>query len=112
MIIGYARVSSENQNLNLQIDALKDFGCEKIYEEKISSGKVRPELQKALNFLRENDVFVVYKLDRLGRSLSDLLSIINQLKVKNVSFIALEDKINTDYFVNYHKYCQYYFEDQ
>lgn len=79
MIIGYSRVSTSEQNLNLKNDALKEFGCENIYQEKVSSFKSRPELQKALSFLRSGDTFVVWKLDRLARSLTELLQIINDL---------------------------------
>ncbi|WP_286848740.1 MULTISPECIES: recombinase family protein [unclassified Proteiniphilum] len=96
MIIGYSRVSTNAQNLDLQIDALKKFGCEKIYQEKISSFKSRPELQNALIFLRENDTFVVWKLDRLARSLSELLNIINDLNSRKVTFVAIQDKIDTN----------------
>jgi len=74
MKIGYARVSTLDQNLSLQIDALKSIGCELIYEEKISGkSKDRPELIKMFSILRKGDSVVVWKLDRLGRSLKDLI---------------------------------------
>lgn len=95
MIIGYSRVSTLDQNLELQNDALLNYGCEQIFNEKISSGKKRPELEKALNFLRENDTLVVWKLDRLGRSVRELLEIINDLNIRGISFVALQDKIDT-----------------
>lgn len=96
MIIGYSRVSTSEQNLNLQNDALKEFGCENIYQEKVSSFKSRPELQKALSFLRSGDTFVVWKLDRLARSLTELLNIIDDLNSRQIKFVAIRDKIDTD----------------
>ncbi|MDO5665851.1 MAG: recombinase family protein [Bacteroidia bacterium] len=96
MIIGYSRVSTSEQNLNLQNDALKEFGCENIYQEKVSSFKSRPELQKALSFLRSGDTFVVWKLDRLARSLTELLNIIDDLNSRKIKFVAIRDKIDTD----------------
>lgn len=69
--IGYARVSTKEQNLDMQIDALTGAGCELIFSESISSGKERQELQKALACLRVGDVLVVWKLDRLARSLKE-----------------------------------------
>ncbi|MDO5664496.1 MAG: recombinase family protein [Bacteroidia bacterium] len=96
MIIGYSRVSTNEQNLDLQNDALKNFGCENIYQEKVSSFKSRPELQKALSFLRPDDTFVVWKLDRLARSLTELLNIINDLNARKIIFVAIQDKIDTN----------------
>ena len=78
MLIGYARVSTEDQNLNLQLDALKKYGVEEaqIYQEHVSAAKAkRPELASCLRSLREGDVLVVWKLDRLARSLSHLIKI-------------------------------------
>ncbi len=95
MKIGYARVSSSGQNLDVQQTALTDAGCEKIYSEKVSGVGERAELQAALQFLREGDTLVIYKLDRLGRSLKDLLDIIEQLQTKNVSLVSLRDNIDT-----------------
>ena len=75
MLIGYARVSTLDQNLDLQRDALLRAGCEKIFEEKKSgkAGTSRPELDAALAFLRPDDILVVWKLDRLGRSLAEMM---------------------------------------
>lgn len=96
MLIGYARVSTQDQNLELQIEALKKAGCEKIYEEKISGAKTeRPELARTLNDLRKGDVLVVWKLDRLGRSLKDLVGIITDLSSREVQFKSLTDSIDT-----------------
>ena len=95
MRIGYARVSSSGQHLDVQRTALTDAGCEKIYAEKVSGVGERVELQAALQFLRDGDCLVVYKLDRLGRSLKDLLDIIEQLQTKNVNLVSLKDNIDT-----------------
>ena len=95
MKIGYARVSSSGQHLDVQHTALTDAGCEKIYAEKVSGVGERAELQAALQFLREGDTLVIYKLDRLGRSLKDLLDIIEQLQKRNISLVSLRDNIDT-----------------
>ena len=95
MRIGYARVSSSGQHLDVQRTALTDAGCEKIYEEKVSGVGERIELQAALQYLREGDCLVIYKLDRLGRSLKDLLDIIEQLQKKKVNLVSLKDNIDT-----------------
>lgn len=95
MKIGYARVSSSGQHLDVQQTALTDAGCEKIYAEKVSGVGERAELQAALQFLREGDTLVIYKLDRLGRSLKDLLDIIEQLQKRNISLVSLKDNIDT-----------------
>ncbi len=95
MKIGYARVSTRDQNLDMQRTALSEAGCNKIYEEKVSGVGERVELQAALQYLRDGDILVVYKLDRLGRSMKDLLAIIEQLQQKNVSLISLRDNIDT-----------------
>ena len=95
MIIGYARVSTKDQNLELQLDALKNFGCEKILKEKQSAVKERPELDKMLSILRKGDKVVVWKLDRLGRSLKHLIDLMNEFKAKEVEFISLNDNIDT-----------------
>ena len=96
MKIGYARVSTEDQNLDLQNDALKDANCDHIYEEKMS-GKIknRPALDEALNFMRKGDTLVVWKLDRLGRSLKHLIEIINNLMDNGMYFMSLQEKIDT-----------------
>lgn len=96
MKIGYARISTKNQNLNLQIDALKKEGCEKIYREISNSSKFdRPELSKVIEFLRNGDTLVVWKLDRLGRSVKNLIQFVDNLNSKNISFISLTDSIDT-----------------
>ena len=85
MQIGYARVSTLDQNLDLQIDALNQAGCKKIFQEKITGTKLkREQLQNAIDYLRAGDVLVIWKLDRLGRSLKDLLLIVNELNQKEI----------------------------
>lgn len=96
MKIGYARVSTNQQDTNLQLDALNAAGCEKIYEEKISGSKTdRPELQQCLKAMNPNDVLVVWKLDCLGRSLQHLIEIINQLESRAIGFQSLTESIDT-----------------
>jgi DNA invertase Pin-like site-specific DNA recombinase len=96
MIIGYARVSTEEQNSNLQVDALKKAGCEKIYQDKISGAKKeRPGLDKALEHLREGDTLVVWRLDRLGRSLKDLIQRVQELQDRGIGFLSLQENIDT-----------------
>lgn len=95
MRLGYARVSSSGQHLDMQRTALTDAGCEKIYSEKVSGVAHREQLQECLEFLREGDTLVIYKLDRLGRSLKDLLDIIEQLQQKKVNLVSLRDNIDT-----------------
>lgn len=97
MYVGYARVSTGNQNLESQIMALKEAGCVNIFEEK-KSGKStddRTELANALKFLRKGDVFVVTRLDRVARSVKDLFDIINTLDSKGVKFKATTQDIDT-----------------
>ncbi len=89
MKIGYARVSTDDQNLKLQIDALKKYGCEKIFEDKVSGSRTNREgLEKALNFIRPKDTFVIWKLDRLGRSVIDLIKIVISLQEKEIEFVS------------------------
>jgi len=96
MIIGYARVSTQEQNLSLQVDALKNVGCEKIYEDQISGSKSEREgLRAAFENLRSDDTFVVWKLDRLGRSLKHLITLVNQLEERGVHFKSITDSIDT-----------------
>jgi DNA invertase Pin-like site-specific DNA recombinase len=81
MLIGYARVSTDDQKLNLQQDALRAAGCEKIFEDYISGAKAaRPGLSAALEMTRSGDTLVVWRLDRLGRSLKDLIQLTETLK--------------------------------
>jgi len=94
MRIGYARVSMTAQNLDMQIEALNKAGCEKIYTEKESGVKERPVLKELLSFIREGDTLVVYKLDRLGRSVRELLAMVDDLREKGISLIALQDNID------------------
>jgi DNA invertase Pin-like site-specific DNA recombinase len=95
MRIGYARVSSSGQRLDAQLDRLAD--CNRIFHEKVSgkSTKGRPELQNALDFVREGDVFMVTKLDRLARSVVDLASIVQKLETKKVDLVVLDQGIDT-----------------
>ncbi|MGG5173175.1 recombinase family protein [Pseudarthrobacter sp. J1738] len=94
--IGYARVSTRDQNLGLQIGALKKAGCDKIYEDTISGTKShRPGLDRALDTLRDGDTLVVWKLDRLGRSVKDLLDFAGGLNNRGVGFVSLTDAIDT-----------------
>lgn len=96
MKIGYARVSTADQSLDLQLDALKEFGCEEIFQEKVSGAKDdRRELAHALRTVRRGDTFMVYKLDRLARSTKKLIEIAETLKAKEVEFVSIQDKVDT-----------------
>lgn len=96
MKIGYARVSTENQTLDLQIDALNQVGCERIYQEHASGKNTeRAELTQCLKTLRRGDTLVVWRLDRLGRSLKDLIRIVADLEHMGVEFESLTEKIDT-----------------
>ncbi|MBX7222820.1 MAG: recombinase family protein [Blastocatellia bacterium] len=96
MKIGYARVSTHDQNLDLQRDALKQAGCEKTYVDQ-ASGKTmeRTGLERALDHLRPGDTLVVWRLDRLGRSLKHLIELMSDLEQKGISFCSLQESINT-----------------
>lgn len=96
MRIGYARVSTLDQNLDLQEDALRAADCEKIFQD-VASGATdaRRGLAEAIEFARPHDVVVVWKLDRLGRSLKHLIEIINLLHEKKVGFMSVQEKIDT-----------------
>jgi len=95
-LIGYARVSTEDQSTDAQIDVLKVAGCAEIFREHMSGAKAsRPELAKVLARVRRGDVLVVVRLDRLARSLSHLLSVIAELDAKNAHFKSLADPIDT-----------------
>ena len=96
MHYGYARVSTPDQKLDLQVDALKKAGCVTIYKEKISgASKERPELQKMLAKLQKGDTLTVWKLDRLGRSIRGLVNTVNDFNKGGVHFVSLKDSINT-----------------
>lgn len=96
-VIGYGRVSSNTQSLDIQTDALTRAGCKRIYSEKFTGTRVsgRTELAKMLDYVREGDVLVITRLDRLARSLTDLLSITKQLEEKGVQFRCLDQAIDT-----------------
>ena len=96
MKIGYARVSTQEQNLDLQIDALTAHGCEKIYQEhKSGKNTERPELESCLKALRAGDLLCVNKLDRLGRNLADLIRIVSDLEKQGIGFVSLSENIDT-----------------
>jgi DNA invertase Pin-like site-specific DNA recombinase len=97
MKIGYARVSSTGQNLDIQFEKLQAGGCEKIYQEKQSwkTENNRPALQEALAFAREGDIFIVTRLDRLARSVHDLLQITKRFEKENIGFVVLDQQIDT-----------------
>lgn len=96
MLIGYARVSTLDQNSNLQTDALTIAGCQKIFIDKISGTTAqRPELDKLKEQLREGDTLVVWRLDRLGRSLKDLIDWMNNLEFQKVTLKSLQENIDT-----------------
>lgn len=96
MLIGYARVSTQDQNLELQIDALQKAGCKKIFEDKASGSRAeRPGLAKAQESFRKGDTLVVWKLDRLGRSVKNLVDLIGELQKQGIQFRSLTDSIDT-----------------
>lgn len=96
MFIGYARVSMQDQNLDLQKDALKLAGCEKIYVDTMTGeAKNRPGLEQTLQMLREGDTLVVWRLDRLGRSLKHLIELVAELSQKKVGLRSLQESIDT-----------------
>jgi len=96
MLIGYARVSTEEQSLEPQLEALKEAGCEEFFQEVASGAKTaRPQLEEALKYARKGDVIVVWKLDRLGRSLKHLIETIQDLEKKGVEFKSLTEGMDT-----------------
>ncbi|SRR2546423_5183019 len=96
MFIGYARVSKQDQTLDLQTDALKHAGCEKIFTDMITGTKPeRPGLQEAMNHLRAGDTLVVWRLDRLGRTLKHLISTITDFNDKGIGFKSLQENMDT-----------------
>lgn len=96
MLVGYARVSTDDQNLDLQHDALKKVGCEQIYEDQLSGARAeRPGLQQALEYARNGDTLVVWRLDRLSRSLKDLIDMVATLETKGIGLKSLQESIDT-----------------
>lgn len=92
MKIGYARVSTEDQNLDLQLDALERFGCDRIFQEKVSGvSKNRKEFENMLLHLREGDTVIVWKLDRLGRSVKQLIDLMETWLKEGISFHSISD---------------------
>ena len=96
MIIGYARVNTQDQNPELQVDALEKAGAEQVFQEKFTGTlRERPELSQCLRMLRQGDVLVVWKLDRLARSLKDLVEIVQDLQDRGIGFKSLTESIDT-----------------
>ena len=96
MKIGYARVSTRDQNLHLQVDALKRAGCERIYQDVASGAKTaRPAVDEMLGQLRAGDVLVIWKLDRMGRSLAHLVELVGDLVNRKIGLLSLNDPIDT-----------------
>lgn len=96
MKIGYARISTADQSLSLQQDALAAAGCERVFSDTASGARQdRPELQRALEQLREDDVLVTWRLDRLGRSLKHLIDIVSDLEEQGVGFVSLQEGFDT-----------------
>lgn len=96
MLIGYARVSTVDQNLALQRDALTEAGCEHLYTEQLSGAVTdRPELKAALQFARKGDTLVVWKLDRLARSVKQLIETVEKLRARGIGFRSLTETIDT-----------------
>lgn len=96
MLIGYARVSREDQNLELQLEALNAAGCDRIFSDKRSGAqKVRKGLEDALSHLRKGDTLIVWKLDRLGRTVKQLVDLVEDLESKQINFKSVKDNIDT-----------------
>jgi DNA invertase Pin-like site-specific DNA recombinase len=96
MRIGYARISTRQQNKALQLDALEEAGCERVHTEEVSgAADSRPALEECMATLREGDTLVVWRLDRFGRSLSDLVEKMDELEEKGVDFVSLTEGIDT-----------------
>lgn len=96
MLVGYARVSTLEQNLELQLNALKESGCEKLCQDQLSGTRAeRPGLQLALEVLRKGDTLVVWKLDRLGRTVKGLIDLVNDLHQKQIHFKSITDNVDT-----------------
>lgn len=96
MKVGYARVSTRDQDAAMQAEALSAAGCEKVFEETASGAqKDRPQLSKVIEFLRKGDVLVVWKLDRLARSLKQLIETVEELESRGIGFVSLTESIDT-----------------
>ncbi len=96
MLIGYARVSTQEQSVDMQVDALRTAGCEEVFQEKITEKfRDRPELSLCLRMLRKGDVLIVWKLDRLARSLKNLVEIVQDLHDREIGFKSLTESIDT-----------------
>ena len=96
MFVGYARVSTQEQDPALQLDALNEMGCERIFTEKASGAqRERPQLQAALDYMRKGDTLVVWKLDRLARSLNQLIETVEDLHERKMGFLSLTESIDT-----------------
>ena len=96
MKVGYARVSTNDQDLALQLDALREAGCQKIYRDKASGAKAeRFGLQEATDYLRDGDMLVVWRLDRLGRSLKHLIEAVTDLEERGIGFQSLQESMDT-----------------
>lgn len=95
MIFGYARVSTEDQKTDRQIDALQEYGVDEIYVEKISSTRDRPQLNLLLNKLRKGDTLVIYELKRLGRKTKQLLALAEEFQEKEINLVSLTEQIDT-----------------
>ena len=96
MLVGYARVSTADQDLALQLDALETAGCERVFEERASGARSdRPVLAEAMDYVRDGDVLVVWRLDRFGRSLKDLIANVEALRGRGVGFRSLAEAVDT-----------------
>src|SRR3954468_13141972 len=96
MLVGYARVSTQEQDLALQLDALRSAGCDKVFEEKASGAqRERPALKAALAYMRQDDTLVVWKLDRLARSLKQLLETVEDFAARGIGLRSLTEAIDT-----------------
>lgn len=96
MLIGYARVSTDDQNLDLQLDALKAAGCTQVYTDKVTgTAKTRDGLNEALKYARDGDTLVVWKLDRLGRTVKGLVELVEGIQARGVQFKSITDSIDT-----------------
>lgn len=96
MLIGYARVSTDDQKITLQKDALNQIGCEQLFEDQISGVKAkRPGLERALQYARKGDIIVVWRLDRLSRSLKDLIDMMTNLESRGIGLKSLQESIDT-----------------